>query len=325
MVSDAGADTGLLPRDHSCQGADILDGNGSVLFTCQAGRACAEPAPGYAFCGDMTLIPPGTTFRGASNFGSSAETDERPTARISTGAFFLDNYEVTASEYLSCLNSGACSGDDISTGDGCAIASTDGGFAIADSYSGNLPMNCVGHDGALDYCEFQSMSLPTENQWVMAARGPCRTESCDDERSQSIWLFSGNTFDAGRVIGGGASGPEDGRSSCLGNPQAFLSVCHLAGNVAEVLSDTYNACYYDNQSISNTDSRNSIACDGSCDDCLGFETATSYSVRGGSYASSQDDLRIANRDAFEELDGSFPPTQGFRCAVRAGVIPGSAN
>jgi formylglycine-generating enzyme required for sulfatase activity len=78
-----------------------------------------------------------------------------------TGAFFIDLYEVTAGDYRACVYAGRCS----------YHGSTSAGNRTYLNAKDNYPINYVNWQEAKDYCSWKGRRLPTEVEWEKAARG----------------------------------------------------------------------------------------------------------------------------------------------------------
>ena len=75
-------------------------------------------------------------------------------------AFLMDINEVTVEAYRNCVDDGMCSEPD--TGEGC-------NWRVLDR--AKHPVNCVDLQQARNYCSWSGNRLPTEEEWVFAARG----------------------------------------------------------------------------------------------------------------------------------------------------------
>jgi formylglycine-generating enzyme required for sulfatase activity len=97
---------------------------------------------------------------------------------VEVGDLCIDRTEVTAKAYLSCVSAGRCTRDAKKKGcwaDGVTDPRT-GTDLLVPSTADNPatlshPINCVTWKEAEAYCAFVSKRLPTEAEWVWAARG----------------------------------------------------------------------------------------------------------------------------------------------------------
>jgi formylglycine-generating enzyme required for sulfatase activity len=214
-------------------------GNGSATVKAALARVSAEAPPPSAPTGEalaapsptnegMISISPGT-FTMGSNDGAAYEQPARPVTI--TRAFLIDRLEVTAGEYLKCVNAGACSAASIHGPSTTPKAIEDFGSlcTTGDPAHSNYPVNCVDRKQATAYCAFVGKRLPTEAEWEYAARG-----------------VSGQVFPWGAtasgcneaVLGGCLKGPGPvGEHPAGASP---FGVLDMAGNVAEWVSDGWS-------------------------------------------------------------------------------------
>ena len=92
-------------------------------------------------------------------------------AQHDVGAFRITKAPVTVGQYKQCVAVGAC-GAPALRGGGCDSApaprSVDGATYSLDP---DLPVTCMTPTQAAGYCRWQGGSLPTESEWLLAARG----------------------------------------------------------------------------------------------------------------------------------------------------------
>jgi formylglycine-generating enzyme required for sulfatase activity len=133
-----------------------------------APAATASCPAGYA------SVPAGTFWMGSPD--GEGQADEHPQHQVTLAAFCMKTTEVTVSEYAACVTAGGCPPApttvmwaNISNEDRTKrSAFCNAGKADRDSH----PINCVDWNHATGYCTWSGGSLPTEEQWEYAARGP---------------------------------------------------------------------------------------------------------------------------------------------------------
>ncbi len=124
--------------------------------------------------------------------------------------------------------------------------------------------------------------LPTEAEWEYAARGGNKAEAMVPALSDMAWygVNSGNeTHEVGQLK------PND------------LGLYDMLGNVWEYCADWYDPAYYSGQQLSNL---------------KGPSSGAEYVIRGGSYFSSANECRVANRNSVFPIMSH--KSYGFRLA-----------
>lgn len=172
------------------------------------------------------------------DFGSEAAPDGYPAPRFaSVAAFDMDQTETTVSEYRRCMDARACP----------RLEGLERSFCRTLIEAGeDLPIPCVSFEAAQAYCRWRGMRLPTEAEWIRAARGStAHPFPWGDDLPSSQGPLRGNFGEKpGRGLPGysvvpeSADWPVDGfrglappcRFPGGGNP---WGLCDLAGNVAE--------------------------------------------------------------------------------------------
>ena len=236
----------------------------------------------------MQFVPAGEFTMGSDVAQLPDDTDEKPAHRVYLDAFYIDKYEVTNKVYKACVDAGACQPPlDFHS------------FTRSSYYENpdfdNHPVINVSWDMAKTYCEWRGAQLPTEAQWEKAARGnDARTYpwgegiSCDRANYwPKVQACIGDTTEVGTY---------ESNVSPYG-------VQDMAGNVMEWVADWYSQTYYASSLTSNP---------------LGPVSGEERVLRGGSWMSSDDDVRSASRHWNWKLLGSLPQYSqaiGFRCAL----------
>lgn len=294
---------------------------------------------------DTVLIPPTTLMMGSNPQEiAAAQQDcvrangltrcnedllrrEAPPQLVSVNAFYLDKTELTTTKFLQVLGSfqqrvdlNPVGGEpprqiflvepdgtrtllfDLwhENGKGSGLALVRGELTVRSGYE-NRPMTQVTHEAARRICQKRGGDLPSEAQWEAAARGaerriyPWGSEPPDCQRAvfdrRENGLCQQLPLDRPADVG---SSPQD---------QTPLGVYDLGGNVFEWVLDPFVSPYP------------------RCNTCIDPVTKladaaitprTSYSVRGGNYAMSQEVMRGASRSMAVAQDISR--NLGFRCA-----------
>ncbi len=172
------------------------------------------------------------------DFGTGSAPDDYPAPRlVSVAPFEMDRTEVTVSDYERCIEAGACSHLERLQVSFCR--------ALVGAGSG-VPIPCVSFEAAKAYCRWRGMRLPTEAEWVRAARGAtARSFPWGDESPRSNQPPRGNFgekpgsgYPEYSIVPESADWPSDGTPG-LAPPCSFphdgrpWGLCDLAGNLAE--------------------------------------------------------------------------------------------
>lgn len=183
----------------------------------------------------MSCIPSGFFIRGSNNH----EDNEKPEAKIYLDAFYIDQFEVTNSDFQKCLDAGKCQ-ECLKTGLCKKIFPNYG-----KKYMQPLqPVVGVSWYTAKEYCEYMGKRLPTESEWEKAARG------------EEGWLYPWGDEEANCSL---AIIEENGRKGCweeiLAKPHYMTTrevgtrppnqygLYDMAGNSWEWVNDWYAPSY----------------------------------------------------------------------------------
>ncbi len=233
--------------------------------------------------------------------------DSAPEHQVTLSAFNMERTEVSYAQFLAFLNlMGPGSHRNGCSGQPCAQTRSDSETSNvtfdSQTYSVALtindhPMTNVTWYGAQAYCQAIGRRLPTEAEWERAARG----------RDGKIFPW-GNAWDASRA---------STRRPASGQPQkvpvfAFTTgasdfgVLNMAGNVAEWVSDWYDARFYGRPEATAPDTRGPLS-------------GTTKVVRGGSW----DAVPFFSRTVHRQDRDPLQPTAwiGFRCVEDIGANP----
>lgn len=295
-----GADSncdGLADNDTACR---VVCGDRTAVGTLSCGGVSTCELPGE-ICGDgidndcdgtvdtncepdlddMVYIPGGRFVRGSDpTTDMDAQADEQPQSTITTSPYFIDRTEVSRADYIACVTAGSCS----LLRAGCPLQLT----------NQQGPIGCVTWDQADAYCSWAGKRLPTEAEWERAARG-----SWDRD---VIWPW-GNSRDATN----GVFDCTNGLVSCTADVDSFpqgasvFGLRHMAGNVAEWVSDYYASNAYSVLTGSDPEQTTDVG--------LG------HVVRGGSYNQGIEFGRVSNRARVDFF--ASEAEIGFRCAADA--------
>jgi formylglycine-generating enzyme required for sulfatase activity len=226
---------------------------------------------------EMVYVPGGSFKMGSTEGGSN----EQPVHMVTLDSFWIDQTEVTNSQYASCVADAACFPPP-----GSSSHTHDSYYGI--SQFDNYPVINVSWHDADTYCRWTGGRLPTEAEWEYAARGrdgrvyPWGYDPHDDTLL-NYSNYGGDTTEVGSY--------PDGAS--------WLGAMDMAGNVQEWVADWYG--YYASEAQANP---------------KGPETGDRKVLRGGNWYASGYTVRAANRLSSQPDNRS--DSIGFRCVVEPG-------
>lgn len=170
----------------------------------------------------MVRLAAGTAVIGCTEGTPDCPSDAKPALEFALKPFRMDRLEVTAADYLLCVEAGVCAAP--RKGDGC----------VGLSASQRRPVNCVTWTQADAFCKWRGARLPSEFEWERAARGlegriyPWGNEPPTCERTAfGDCSGTGPTVVGSRKAGATAEGIQD-----------------LAGNVREWTDTFYSRSTY---------------------------------------------------------------------------------
>lgn len=223
-------------------------------------------------------------------------SDQFPYHSVTLSFYEIDIYEVTAEEFQKCVDAGDCNnqGDNLHYQTNAEQSSCNLGSPDFKKH----PMNCVSWYGAKAYCEWAGKRLPTEAEWEKVARGthgqryPWGNNEAVSCNNAVIYDDNGSSLKYGCDTGG--TWPVGSKPGGIAPYGAY----DMIGNVAEWVSDWYDAGYYTSSAST---------------DPAGAATGTTRVVRGGSWSNHGDFLSVSYRihTEPESLGDSY---YGFRCA-----------
>jgi formylglycine-generating enzyme required for sulfatase activity len=240
----------------------------------------------------MALVPAGSFEMG----NSGGADDEQPVHSVILDDFYIDQYEVTNSQYAICLDAGVC---DPTTDTTAFESSYSRRIYYGNAEYADYPVIYANWYEAQKYCGWRGARLPTEAEWEKAARGGL-------EEKNYPW---GNEYPLCEVgAKNGAKFDDDGICNNTDTEQVGsyspngYGLYDMAGNVWEWVNDFYDENYYVHSPAKNPS---------------GPEDGIYPVVRGGSWNNHADRLRVSDRRFNDPKSGAL--NSGFRCA--RDVIP----
>jgi len=214
---------------------------------------------------------------------------ESPLHSVTLSRYWIDQTEVTNSQYRLCVEAGFCPEP---------TQCKKGDPTYADSQKTDHPVVCVNWEEAQTYCHWAGARLPTEAEWEYAARGGAgsifpwgadfdgtRLNYCDDSCSQP---HSDNRFDDGH--------PQTAPAGSFLQGTSWSGVLSLGGNVSEWVSDWFGLYSSESQT-----------------DPMGPISGSEKMIKGCNWFSNPAYCRGAARPAVDaETRFNY---LGFRCAV----------
>ena len=242
---------------------------------------------------EMVLIPEGVFTMGYNikNKNEWGDTDEGPVHKVFLKPYYIDRYEVSASQFSKFLNHHQKKAQlYFQTGLGVTIEKVGSLFSPRSGLN-NYPANRVSWYGADAYCRWVKKRLPTEAEWEKTSRGtdsrifPWGNEFPTNDRVTFRRKFN--------KLGFKALEPVDS----MPNGRSPYGVHHMAGNAWEWVSDWYEDIYYEESPYANP---------------KGPDSGVSKVLRGGNWYYKAYYMRTTYR--FNEKPDAFKNWQGFRCA-----------
>lgn len=248
-------------------------------------RGSAESLRDCPSCPEMVALPGGTLAMGAAD----GPVFEQPRHEVRIAPFAIGRTEVTFAEWDACAAASGCRSNP---------RPSDKGWG-----RGLRPVIGISHDDALEYTDWLNSftpgapyRLPSEAEWEYAARGGSSTPwpwGTAPSRGYANW-------GANRGSGGAAEGADrwTGTAPVGSFPANGFGLQDMAGNAAEWVAD----CWHFTYASAPEDGRAWGEENGG--DCM------QRVIRGGSWNTSPDALRVTWRNRWSRLDRS--PDIGFR-------------
>ena len=213
--------------------------------------------------------------------------------------FFIDETEVTNGQYAQCVAAGACAQPQRNT-------ATYHPAYFGDPAYDDYPVIFVSWYQAEAFCDWRGARLPSEAEWEMAA-------GFDPNQSIVLRFPWGDAFDGTKVNYCDTGCTRDVRDSRVDDGhrdtapvgsyvdgRSPIGAYDMAGNVMEWVGDWYDPRYYESSTDTNP---------------FGPAEGEFKAIRGGSWLSSAEELRVVVRSSFDPSVARA--NLGFRCAMAA--------
>jgi len=235
----------------------------------------------------MALVPAGPFEMGSLN----GEDDEQPVHTVMLDAYYIDQYEVTNSQYAVCADLGIC---DPTTDTSAFDSSYTRGVYFGNQEFSDYPVIYANWHEAQQFCQWRGARLPTEAEWEKAARGGLegKTYPWGDQAP----LCEYDALNGAKFDDDGDCNNTDTEKVGSYSPNGY-GLYDMVGNVWEWVSDYYDENYYADSPTNNPS---------------GPEQGSYPVIRGSTWGDSADRLRISDRRFNDPKSGSL--YSGFRCA-----------
>lgn len=316
------SEQGLFRANTGMTGAETLRVTFQNLAVESFVQVSVADEPPFA----MSPIPGGAFLMG----DDTGLENERPAHNVTLSAFEIGTYEVTNAEYVSYLNEAFRLGE--ITYSSSVIAAKKGPYAgyiyaailgseqypqqrilFIDRGNGtgefatipgfeNHPVERMSWYGAMAFCQFYGLRLPTEAEWEMACRGGLQYEygTATGKLDHDVANYEGYGG-ADRFISPAPVG------SFPANPFGLFD---MSGNVSEYVFDAYQVTFYANSPLRNPHGPGPMQ-------VIGSLNGNRAIWRGGAWIHAPEMLRSAFRgNIFHQTDNSqlVQSTIGFRVA-----------
>ena len=227
----------------------------------------------------MNLIPIGYFIMGQE----SHYANEQPMHTVYLNSYYMDVYEVTNSEYKTCVDDGVCVPP-------LSLRSYTHLSYYNDSKFAKYPVIYVTWQQAENFCQWRGERLPTEAEWEKAARGGSDVrqfpwgEGLDCTKANYDQCGIGDVVEVGSYPSGVSP----------------YGIYDMMGNVWEWVADWYSDTYYQIASDVNP---------------LGPKTGIFKVLRGGSFDQYTNEINVSYRGNDNPIDATNEI--GFRCVRSA--------
>lgn len=261
-----------------------------------------EKIPGTSVSFEMKAIPGGVFKMGSPQDQKYRDADEGPVREVQVDSFWIAEIEVTWDEYLAFFNATSSQGrkeaeeqpdEEV---DGISGATPPWGAPDQGWGMGSRPAITMTHHAAQTYCRWISLvtgkdyRLPTEAEWEYAARGGIQEPyffggTPSDYSSDGFWnkIFGPDTAVINSYVIYQENSPYRTQPPLRvkANPYGLKN---MLGNVAEFCLDYYDPTVYAKYP------------QGVIKNPRGPRNGAEHVIRGGSFQSDAQDLRVADRD-----------------------------
>lgn len=236
---------------------------------------------------DTVTVESGEFIMGCNDNDYIACQLAKPAHKVYLKAYTIDKYLVTYRRYQACLDAEKCT--PLFSGAGCNTGM---------SWNATHPVNCVNHQQAKNFCQFDGKRLPTEAEWEKAARGTDARKFPWGNQPPSCQLAVMNKKIGNNTIGPGCGA---GTTQPVGSKPLGASpygVADMAGNLFEWTSDWYDKDYFSRSPYHNP---------------TGPKTGEHKVLKGSSWLMRTDNgLASVVRSGYSPLGQGY--VVGFRCA-----------
>ncbi len=159
---------------------------------------------------------------GRVQMGDESDAWAQPLRTVTVPTFWMTRVEVTVEQFEECL-----------AADECSYSVARDGKCTRFGDDGDVPMNCISHEGAVAFATWIGARLPTEAEWEYAARNGSENDRYPwgDEDTDCSRSHAGNCGLAPQAPCEARDGVND------------LGICDLMGNVSEWVLDDFHPSF----------------------------------------------------------------------------------